>query len=68
MDYFQTLSEPLLTYHLFQLFTTIVIRSEVLDQLCDGNKHDACVKTGECVLGNVLFYYFVPDLSENVTQ
>ena len=66
VDYFQSLPEPLLTYELFEVFATAVIRCEILDQMCNDGTHSLVLKDGKNIQGfscsninaNTLFYHF----------
>lgn len=46
MEYFDSRDEPLLTFDLYETFTSILIRCDMLDQLCNGSRHSIAVEQG----------------------
>ncbi|CAK8673907.1 unnamed protein product [Clavelina lepadiformis] len=50
LEYFQTHPAPLLTFQLFELFTTMLTRCELLDEMCRGHTHSFADKVSSAYL------------------
>uniref|UniRef100_F6WMV3 DEP domain-containing protein n=1 Tax=Ciona intestinalis TaxID=7719 RepID=F6WMV3_CIOIN len=58
VDYFHSFPEPLLTFTFYELFTTVLVRCELLDEMCTGATHTVAVQ--------VYFCYFFQQLASGL--
>nr|XP_018667694.1 DEP domain-containing protein 1A isoform X3 [Ciona intestinalis] len=50
VDYFHSFPEPLLTFTFYELFTTVLVRCELLDEMCTGATHTVAVQEKESLV------------------
>uniref|UniRef100_H2Z3K1 DEP domain-containing protein n=1 Tax=Ciona savignyi TaxID=51511 RepID=H2Z3K1_CIOSA len=50
LDYFHAAQDPLLTFSLYELFTTVLVRCELLDEMCTGASHTVAVQEKESLV------------------